>query len=108
MKCQLISKTSFTSGRLNVTKNIFNFNFFNNCICNTAIAVVALDTRLGCLGEKLEPDSEPQQMIDSVHTLLAVLHNLEIGFEAFVWRIYPSPSWRKFVKVMDFFVESGL
>ncbi|XP_059479866.1 probable cytochrome P450 301a1, mitochondrial [Neocloeon triangulifer] len=70
-----------------------------------SIAVVALDTRLGCLADKLDPNSEPQRMIDSVHTLLEVLHNLEFGGEAFLWRIYPSPSWRKFVKVMDFFTD---
>lgn len=71
-----------------------------------AIAVVALDTRLGCLGDKLDPESEPQKMIDSVHTMFAAMHNLEMGSEAFLWRIYPSPSWRKFVKVMNYFVES--
>jgi hypothetical protein len=71
-----------------------------------AIAVVALDTRLGCLGDKLDPESEPQKMINSVHTMLDSLHNLEIGGEAFLWRIYPSPSWRKLVKVLDYFGES--
>ncbi|XP_065349171.1 probable cytochrome P450 301a1, mitochondrial isoform X1 [Cloeon dipterum] len=70
-----------------------------------SIAVVALDTRLGCLDEELDPNSEPQRLITAVHTLLSVMHNLEIGGEAFLWRLIPTPSWKKFVKVMDFFVE---
>ncbi|XP_065349179.1 probable cytochrome P450 301a1, mitochondrial isoform X2 [Cloeon dipterum] len=81
---------------------------FNNELHKWAlesIAVVALDTRLGCLDANLEADSEPQKMIDAVHTLLIVMHNLELGGEAFVWRHFPTPSWRKFIKTMDFFVD---
>jgi hypothetical protein len=70
-----------------------------------AIALIALDTRLGCLAETLDPKSEPQIMINSVHTLFVALHNLEIGGEAFIWHYYPSKSWRQLVKVLDFFVE---
>jgi len=74
------------------------------CIWYTAIALVALDTRLGCLQTKLAPDSEPQQIIDSVHSLLQCLHLLEIGSSR-LWKFIPTPTWRKFVKTMDFFTE---
>jgi hypothetical protein len=75
----------------------------NNIFISVAIALVALDTRLGCLEPNLSPDSEPQQMIEAVHTMFKCLHVLEIG--SFMWKLYPTPTWNKFVATMDFFVE---
>jgi hypothetical protein len=58
-----------------------------------AIAYVALDTRLGCLESNLEPDSEPQKVIDSVQTQLDYLHKMEIKF--LLWKFVSTPSWRR-------------
>ncbi|KAF4519781.1 hypothetical protein B566_EDAN009031 [Ephemera danica] len=71
-----------------------------------AIALIALDTRLGCLQVKLDPDSEPQRMINAVHMVFRCLHKLEIGTG--LWLYVSTPTWRKFVKTMDFFVEVSM
>ena len=70
---------------------------------STAIVFIALDTRLGCLEANLEPDSEPQKMIDSVQVQIHSLHKLEFGIP--IWKYVSTPTWRKFVKAADVFVE---
>jgi len=70
---------------------------------STAIVFIALDTRLGCLEANLEPDSEPQKMIDSVQVQIHSLHKLEFGIP--IWKYVSTPTWRKFVKASDVFVE---
>ena len=70
---------------------------------STAIAYIALDTRLGCLEAYLAPDSEPQKMIDSVEVLFESFHKLEFGIP--MWKYVSTPTWRKFVKAADVFLE---
>jgi len=73
---------------------------------STAIVYIALDTRLGCLDANLAPDSEPQKMIDSVQVQFDSFHKLEFAIP--VWKYVGSPTWRKFVKASDVFVECVL
>jgi hypothetical protein len=68
-----------------------------------AIAYVALDTRLGCLNSNLEPDSEPQKMIDSIQTQFDCIHKMEMKFP--VWKFVSTPTWRRYVKAADLFVQ---
>ncbi|KAF4530825.1 hypothetical protein B566_EDAN015991 [Ephemera danica] len=65
-----------------------------------AIALVALDTRLGCLAPNLTPDSEPQIMINSVHDALACMQKLDLGGGMF-YKTLPSPTFKRFVTCMD-------
>lgn len=69
------------------------------------MAVIVLDARLGCLAENLDPSSQTQKMIYAVHKLLEVLNNLEVGDDVFLWHVYPTKSWRKFVELLDFLLE---
>ncbi|XP_046395351.1 probable cytochrome P450 301a1, mitochondrial [Ischnura elegans] len=68
-----------------------------------SIAYVALDTRLGCLEPSLASDSEQQTMIDAVNTILNEMYNMELGMP--LWKLIPTPAWRKFVKAQDTFLE---
>jgi hypothetical protein len=70
---------------------------------STAIVYIALDTRLGCLDENLAPDSEPQRMIDSVQEQIEYFSKLEFGIP--MWKYVSTPTWRKFVKAGDVFLE---
>jgi hypothetical protein len=70
---------------------------------STAIVFIALDTRLGCLDANLAPDSEPQKMIDSLQVQFESFHKLDFGMP--IWKYVSSPTWRKFVKATDDFVE---
>jgi len=69
----------------------------------TAIVYIVLDTRLGCLEANLAPDSEPQKMIDSLQVKFESFHKLDFGPP--IWKYVSSPTWRKFVKATDYFVE---
>ncbi|XP_071447542.1 probable cytochrome P450 301a1, mitochondrial [Hetaerina americana] len=68
-----------------------------------SIAFVALDTRLGCLVPNLPKESEPQRMIDAVGTFFECSFYLEVGPP--IWKIFPTPTWKKFVKALDVFLE---
>jgi len=70
---------------------------------STAIVFIALDTRLGCLDANLAPDSESQKMIDSVQVQFESIHKMELGTP--IWKYVSSPTWRKYVKAADEFVE---
>jgi cytochrome P450 family 49 subfamily A len=70
---------------------------------STAIAYIALDTRLGCLDANLAPHSEPQKMIDSVQVQFETLNKLDFGIR--LWKYVSTPTWRKFVKAADVFLE---
>ncbi|KAL7046891.1 hypothetical protein ACKWTF_002732 [Chironomus riparius] len=69
------------------------------------IGLVALDTRFGCLDEKLDPKSEPQQIINAAQFVLRNIAILEL--KAPYWRWFPSisPMWKRYVANMDYFVE---
>ena len=76
------------------------FNQFN---WNVAVAVVALNTRLGCLSPALSPDSEAQKMISAVDTTFREVTNMELGFP--IWRFITTPAMRRLFKAQDFFAE---
>lgn len=68
------------------------------------IGLVALDTRLGCLDNKLS--SEPQKIINAAQFALRNIGVLELKYP--FWRYLPaslSPLWKKYVSNMDFFRE---
>lgn len=69
------------------------------------IGLVALDTRFGCLDKKLDPKSEPQQIINAAQFVLRNIAILEL--KAPYWRWFPSisPMWKRYVANMDYFVE---
>ncbi|KAG8221868.1 hypothetical protein J437_LFUL003244, partial [Ladona fulva] len=67
-----------------------------------SIAYVALDKRLGCLAPNLTVDSEPQRMIDAVNDFFETSFQLEMGLP--IWKIYPTATWKKFVKALDIFL----
>ncbi|KAG8221870.1 hypothetical protein J437_LFUL003246 [Ladona fulva] len=68
-----------------------------------SIAYVALDKRLGCLVPNLSADSEPQRIINAVGVFFENLFYLEVGPP--IWKLYPTATWKKFVKALDFFIE---
>lgn len=72
----------------------------------TAVALVGLDTRLGCFAEDSSKDSDGQKMIDSVQTQFACMNKLE-GFAGNLpfWKFFPTPTWKKFAKAGDTFTE---
>ncbi|EFN87619.1 Probable cytochrome P450 301a1, mitochondrial [Harpegnathos saltator] len=66
------------------------------------IGRVALDVRLGCLGDTL-PDSEPQKIIDAAKFALRNVAVLEL--KAPYWRYIPTPLWSRYVRNMNYFIE---
>ncbi|KAJ4434894.1 hypothetical protein ANN_23465 [Periplaneta americana] len=71
-----------------------------------SIAYIALDTRLGCFNPDLQPDSEPQKMIDAVQLQFDAMYRLEIQIP--FWKIVSTPAWRDLVKSSDYFIEVSL
>jgi len=55
----------------------------------TAVAVVGLNTRLGCLDPNLNPDSEAQKMINAANTSFTTSNKLEFGLP--FWRFFKTP-----------------
>lgn len=71
-----------------------------------AIALVGLDTRLGCLQKNLPPDSDAVKLINSVQTMFDGVHKLE-AFSGNIqfWKLFPTPTWKEFEKAGDVFTE---
>lgn len=69
----------------------------------TAIAVVALDTRLGCLADDLPVDSEQQKLIRAANNIIDDMYHLD--YRPSLWKYVSTPRWRQFVKNMDHFTE---
>lgn len=72
-------------------------------IHRAGIGRVALDVRLGCLGETLSSDSEPQKIIDAAKFALRNVALLEL--KAPYWRYIPTPLWSRYVRNMNYFIE---
>lgn len=73
-----------------------------------SVALVGLDTRLGCLEPNLSPDSDAMKMIKSAQTLLDCMNVLEAFSGKVQWwklKYVPSPTWNKFERVSDIFSE---
>ncbi|KAG8226453.1 hypothetical protein J437_LFUL003445 [Ladona fulva] len=68
-----------------------------------SITMVALDKRLGCLEPNLRPDSEPQLMINAVNELFKCWEIMDL--KPSIWKVISTPTWIRFVKLMDFFTE---
>ncbi|CAB3362649.1 Hypothetical predicted protein [Cloeon dipterum] len=68
-----------------------------------SIALIALDTRLGCLEPNLAKDSEAQRMIDAVVNGFDLMFDLE--FKIPFWKFMNTPSWKKFVKCEEEILE---
>lgn len=77
--------------------------YYELYICSAGIGRVALDVRLGCLGEALSPDSEPQKIIDAAKFALRNVAALEL--KAPYWRYVPTPLWSRYVRNMNYFIE---
>ncbi|KYN22783.1 hypothetical protein ALC57_04563 [Trachymyrmex cornetzi] len=67
------------------------------------IGRVALDVRLGCLGDALSSNSEPQKIIDAAKFALRNVASLEL--KAPYWRYIPTPLWSRYVRNMNYFIE---
>uniref|UniRef100_A0A1B6CMB7 Cytochrome P450 n=1 Tax=Clastoptera arizonana TaxID=38151 RepID=A0A1B6CMB7_9HEMI len=64
-----------------------------------SIARIALDTRLGCLSDTSALKRETQDLIDAVNTFFSNVGELELKIP--FWRLYPTPTWKKYVKALD-------
>ncbi|XP_049811771.1 probable cytochrome P450 12a5, mitochondrial [Schistocerca nitens] len=82
---------------------------FLNELCKwslESVSLVALDSRLGCLEPNLPGDSEPQKMIDAVQVILDATFKLE--FRLSPWKLISTPTWRRYVKALDFFYVTSM
>ncbi|KAF4523553.1 hypothetical protein B566_EDAN012001 [Ephemera danica] len=68
-----------------------------------SISMVALDTRLGCLQSNLPADSEPYRLIHAADEIVELFFTLNLKFP--LWKFVSTPSWRRFVRTLDFFTE---
>ena len=66
-----------------------------------AVAVVGLNTRLGCLDPNLNPDSEAQKMINAANTSFTTSNKLEFGLP--FWRFFKTPMLKQLYEAQDFF-----
>nr|QST15060.1 CYP362A7 protein [Diaphanosoma celebensis] len=71
-----------------------------------SVAVVALNTRLGCLSPSLAPDSEAQRMISAVNTSFTEIARLELSFP--FWRFMMTPALKRLFKAQDIFTETSI
>ncbi|EEB11479.1 cytochrome P450, putative [Pediculus humanus corporis] len=71
-----------------------------------AFTFITLDTRLGCLKNNLNPNSEPDKMITSVRNIINLIFQLD--FKPSLWRLYPTKDWKKFVQSMNYCLEFSL
>nr|QST15058.1 CYP362A5 protein [Diaphanosoma celebensis] len=71
-----------------------------------SVAVVAMNTRLGCLSPSLAPESEAQQIINAVNTTFTEVANLEMGLP--IWKIVKTPALRRLFHAQDIFTKTSL
>ncbi|GLH07258.1 Putative cytochrome P450 301a1, mitochondrial [Gryllus bimaculatus] len=64
-----------------------------------SIALVALDTRLGCLRHDLPPGSGPRRLIDAVQVMFEGFYKLDL--RPSLWRLVSTPMWRRMVAAFD-------
>lgn len=67
-----------------------------------AIGAIALDTRLGLIGD-LEPNSDGHKLIEALKAFFILL--LELDFKPSLWKYIETKDLRKFIKVMDTITE---
>lgn len=66
-----------------------------------SMGVIAIDKRLGCLSPT--PNPESQQIINSVQEIFDLVYKLDFGPP--LWKVFPSPTFNKFVKETDIVSE---
>ncbi|KAG8178823.1 hypothetical protein JTE90_015376 [Oedothorax gibbosus] len=67
-----------------------------------SVSFVGLDTRLGCLESNLTSDSDGLKMVESVLTQFECMNKLEpFSGKPQIWKLFSTPTWRKFVKASD-------
>jgi len=66
-----------------------------------AIGRVALDSRLGCLGADIQPESEQQRIIEAMKSFFENVSVVELRNP--FWRLVSTPSWKKYVGALDTF-----
>ncbi|XP_063609389.1 probable cytochrome P450 49a1 [Penaeus indicus] len=71
-----------------------------------AVCVVALNRRMGCLDPNLSADSEQVRIIRIVGDLFRTLHEAE--FTGPLWRIYPTPTFKKLKRMHQELLEMAL
>lgn len=95
-----ISFRKYTNGRWNVSiiLNRKKNNELKPIFC-LAVAIVALDTRLGCLEETCSRDAE--KLIESINTFFWNVAEVELKMP--VWRIYQNKAFKKYIGALDNF-----
>lgn len=68
-----------------------------------SIGRVALDSRLGCLGNDIASDSETHRIIKSIHTFFENVAEVELRTP--FWRVWSTPTWKKYIAALDAFRE---
>ena len=67
------------------------------------MAVVGLNTRLGCLDPNLSHDSEAQKMIRAANATMTSMNDLTFGLP--FWKYFTTPTLRQLFDSQDFFIE---
>nr|QST15056.1 CYP362A3 protein [Diaphanosoma celebensis] len=70
-----------------------------------SVAVVALNTRLGCLNPNLDADSEAQKMITAVNVSFKNMAELELSIP--FWRFINTPKLKELFSAQDYFIETS-
>lgn len=69
----------------------------------SAVGVVGLNTRLGCLRPDLAPDSEAQKLINAANFSFDAINDLEHNFP--FWKFFVTPMLQKLYDAQDFLTE---
>ena len=67
------------------------------------MAVVGLNTRLGCFDPNLSHDSEAQKMISAANASMRSMNDLAFGLP--LWKYVTTPTLRQLFDSQDFFIE---
>lgn len=76
-----------------------NFIIYLNKWALESISSIALDTRLGCLEDSADKNSDSEKMIRSVHDFLEMTFKLEF-FPSF-WKYVSTPGFVKLMNALD-------
>ncbi|CAB3362184.1 Hypothetical predicted protein [Cloeon dipterum] len=76
-------------------------NFKNEILKWTleSISLVAYDTRLGCLKQNLDKDSDAQIMIDSIVNIFQLIYIMDLKIP--LWKFFPTKTLRDMIKHSD-------
>nr|WCC58035.1 cytochrome P450 [Pharsalia antennata] len=69
-----------------------------------SVGVIALDKHFGCLNLNAPMDSEAQKIISSVNEMFKLMYRLDVLPS--IWKYIETPSWKRYVKVLDFLTET--